>query len=74
MSSFFYMQYFVYILYSNKLDKYYIGSTSDLEERLKKHNRIHKGFTLTGQPWIIVYNEEFQIIVSNIHFQEAQGN
>ena len=35
-----------YILYSNEIDKYYIGSTnSDLKERLKKHLSNHKGFT-----------------------------
>ena len=51
------MQYFVYILYSEKLDKYYIGSTGDLEDRLRKHNRSRSGFTATGKPWIIVYTE-----------------
>jgi putative endonuclease len=54
------MQYFVYILYSSKLEKYYIGSTSDLDDRLKKHNHIHKGYTATGQPWVIVYSEEYE--------------
>jgi predicted GIY-YIG superfamily endonuclease len=29
--------FFVYILYSEKLNKYYIGQTPDLEERLRKH-------------------------------------
>ena len=53
------MQYFVYILYSKRLNKYYIGSTSNIEERLRKHNRGHKGFTSAGQPWIIVYHEIF---------------
>jgi predicted GIY-YIG superfamily endonuclease len=40
-----YMPYFVYILFSNKLEKYYVGFTSDLKSRLYKHNHIHKGFT-----------------------------
>ncbi|WP_435254320.1 GIY-YIG nuclease family protein [Tenacibaculum sp. A30] len=31
------MSYFVYILYSKTLDKYYIGSTNDVENRLRKH-------------------------------------
>ena len=51
------MQYFVYILYSEKLNKYYIGSTGDLEDRLKKHNRSRSGFTSTGKPWILLYKE-----------------
>ena len=53
------MQYYVYILFSEKLSKYYIGSTGDLEDRLKKHNRSNKGFSSTGKPWTIVYHEAF---------------
>ena len=36
---------FVYILYSKGLEKYYIGETLDLEERIKQHN---SGFYETG--------------------------
>ena len=32
------MDYFVYILFSEKLNRYYIGQTVDIEERLKQHN------------------------------------
>jgi putative endonuclease len=53
------MQYFVYILFSEKLNKYYIGSTGNIEDRLRKHNRSGKGFTSTGKPWILVYSEGF---------------
>ncbi|RLD73871.1 MAG: GIY-YIG nuclease family protein, partial [Bacteroidetes bacterium] len=31
------MKYCVYIIYSFKLDKFYIGETSDLEKRLEEH-------------------------------------
>ncbi|AUP80250.1 GIY-YIG nuclease family protein [Flavivirga eckloniae] len=31
------MDYYVYILYSEKLDRCYIGSTSDVSKRLEKH-------------------------------------
>ncbi|MBP6687235.1 MAG: GIY-YIG nuclease family protein [Lacibacter sp.] len=30
---------YCYILYSDKLNKYYVGSTSDLERRFNDHNR-----------------------------------
>jgi putative endonuclease len=53
------MQYYVYILFSKSLNKYYIGSTSNIEDRLKKHNHIHRGYTAAGQPWILVYSEFF---------------
>ena len=32
------MDYFVYILYSNKDNRLYVGCTSDLEKRVKRHN------------------------------------
>ena len=51
--------YTVYILYSAKLDKYYIGSSADIIGRLRRHNSHSKGFTSTGRPWILAYSEEF---------------
>jgi len=51
--------FYCYILYSQKLNKYYIGSTSNPEERLKRHNSSNKGFTSTGKPWVIKYTESF---------------
>ena len=51
--------YYLYILYSQKLDKYYIGHTSDLEGRLRRHLSNHKGFTGSQSDWLIVYTEQF---------------
>jgi putative endonuclease len=48
-----------YILYSATLNKYYIGSTTDIERRLNEHNRGKEKFTATGIPWILVYQESF---------------
>ena len=53
------MQAFCYILYSLKLNKYYVGSTTDIERRLEEHNRGKEKFTKTGLPWRLVYKEEF---------------
>ncbi|WP_462280277.1 GIY-YIG nuclease family protein [Salinivirga cyanobacteriivorans] len=51
---------YVYIIYSQVLDKYYVGHTTSLpEERLKKHLQKHKGFTSTAKDWEIVYTESF---------------
>ena len=50
---------FVYVLFSEKLDKYYIGSTIDKERRLIEHNRGKEKFTSTGTPWQMIYTEEF---------------
>ncbi|MGD9931577.1 MAG: GIY-YIG nuclease family protein [Mangrovibacterium sp.] len=51
---------FCYILYSEKLDKYYIGSTGDPTGRLQRHNSSKKGFTATGKPWTLKYLEKFE--------------
>ena len=49
------MQFFVYILESDR-GRHYIGFTSNLQERIKKHNAEHKGFTGTTETWeIIIY-------------------
>ena len=51
--------YYFYILYSPQSDRYYVGHTSDLEGRIKKHNTNHKGFTGHYHDWQLVYSEQF---------------
>ena len=51
--------FYVYILHSNTLNKFYIGYTENLEERLKKHLSNHAGFTGKTTDWKIVYTETF---------------
>ncbi|MEO5642000.1 MAG: GIY-YIG nuclease family protein [Bacteroidia bacterium] len=51
----------IYILFSKKLNKYYVGYTSDdLEERLRKHNSNHSGFTGGFGDWEIKHFESFE--------------
>ena len=52
-------KYYFYILHSKSLGKFYIGHTSDLQERLRKHNSNHKGFTGGVGDWEIVYTENY---------------
>ncbi|MGZ5135427.1 MAG: GIY-YIG nuclease family protein [Flavitalea sp.] len=52
------MSYFVYILQSVKDQKYYVGSTSDVEARLLFHNMQLQRSTRHRTPFIIVYIEE----------------
>jgi putative endonuclease len=54
------MSAFLYILFSQKLNKYYIGSTPDLERRIAEHNRGKDKFTKTGVPWVLVHKEVFE--------------
>ena len=51
--------FYTYILFSPKLDKFYTGSTNDLERRLKDHNRGKTNFTRMGMPWELKYFETF---------------
>ena len=49
-----------YILYSEILDKYYIGHTEQsMEERLRRHLSDHKGFSAKAKDWRIVFTKEF---------------
>ena len=47
---------FLYILYSKKLDRYYVGETSDVEFRLQLHLKksFSKSFTSKSNDWEIV--------------------
>lgn len=50
----------VYVLYSEKYNKIYIGYTSNIEQRLLSHNELEtKGFTLRYRPWKLIYSEVF---------------
>ncbi len=53
--------YKVYILYSIKFNKIYIGCTSNLEQRLLSHNELgKKGWTIKFRPWALIHQEEYQ--------------
>jgi len=49
------MKYFVYIIYSEKLDRYYVGTTDDVQKRILEHNSMKyaKSFTTKGIPWVL---------------------
>lgn len=51
--------YFVYIIKSEKTNRYYIGYTSNLNDRLRHHNSGSTASTKSGIPWNIVYTENF---------------
>ncbi len=52
---FFVMSYYVYILYSESADKYYIGSTDNWENRLTSHNETDRvTYTSKHRPWRLV--------------------
>jgi putative endonuclease len=51
--------FYIYVLWSTKINKRYIGSTQDVKKRLKEHNRGSNKFTKGGKPWKVVYTEAY---------------
>ena len=50
----------VYILYSKVMNRFYVGFTADeLQERIRKHNTNHKGFTGGKADWELKYFESY---------------
>ena len=60
---------FCYILFSEKLNKFYVGACTDLQRRLFEHNIGHSKFTSTGIPWIVVFKKEFQTLTEAKNFE-----
>ena len=54
------MWYYVYIIQSLKDGKYYIGSSSNVVERLNYHNAGLQRSTRNRTPFILVYTEEVE--------------
>ena len=50
------MHYF-YILYSEKVNRYYYGSSKNPEIRIKLHNQGATKSTKSGMPWELIYTE-----------------
>jgi len=52
----------VYVLYSGRFDKIYVGFTSNLSARLAAHNELAtKGWTIKFRPWKLVHTEIFEM-------------
>lgn len=48
------MHFFIYILFSQSTNKYYVGHSEDPIRRLSEHNcGIHQKSTTSGRPWEI---------------------
>jgi putative endonuclease len=50
------MSYCVYILYSESTNRYYKGQTTDLKDRLYRHNSGMEKATRFGRPWRLVWS------------------
>ncbi len=52
--------YTVYIIYSRKLDRYYVGYTGNISERILQHNSGISDYTSKASDWELKYNESCQ--------------
>ena len=52
------MKFFVYILESEVDGSYYIGQTSNLFERVNRHNKGLNRYSKSKKPWKLMYKEE----------------
>ena len=46
--------FYVYILFSSSLEKYYVGYTESVSIRLNQHNTGKGNYTSKGIPWILI--------------------
>jgi len=53
------MPFFVYII-QNPKGRSYIGQTSDLQQRLERHNSGKVFWTKSKRPWKLVFTQQFE--------------
>ncbi len=71
-------EFVVYILFSKRFNKTYVGFTSNLIERFKSHNYLSKtGFTIKFRPWEVIYVEFFgyksEALLKEKYFKTGKG-
>jgi putative endonuclease len=54
------MFYFIYILYSKKDKKLYVGCTNNLEKRFERHNSGRVTATKYRRPLELIHSEKFE--------------
>jgi putative endonuclease len=53
------LMFIVYILYSDNFNRFYVGHTKNIVQRLKDHNRGNVRSTKAYVPWRVVYTEKY---------------
>ncbi len=54
------MPYYVYILHSASINRFYTGHTQDIENRLREHNAGETASLRKGIPWVIVWQRKLE--------------
>jgi len=53
------MKFYLYIIYSKSFNRWYIGSSNNIHDRLRRHNAGNSKSTKSYRPWLLLYYEEF---------------
>src|ERR1700742_1625501 len=56
----FFMNYYLYIIYSPSLHQYYVGHSEDLENRIFRHNNSGSRSTKKTNDWKLKYTEPYE--------------
>ena len=61
--------YLVYIIYSQKLSRHYVGTTDNVEQRLIEHNSVlyQNSFTSRGIPWELKWKTK--LLISEVAYK-----
>jgi putative endonuclease len=51
--------FFIYIIRSSTTQRYYAGSTQDVDKRLREHNAGKSKSTRGGMTWKLIHSESF---------------
>ena len=57
--AFVFMEFYVYIIYSTSLNKFYVGYTENIIARLNQHNTGISTFTAKAKDWVVKYSEQY---------------
>jgi putative endonuclease len=60
LEGFFILNPYTYILFSCKLNKYYVGACTNLDRRLYEYNIGHLKYTKLGIPWKLVWQKSLR--------------
>ena len=51
--------FWVYVLYSDHAQRFYVGSSEDVPKRIRQHNEGVSRWTRGRGPWTLVWSREF---------------
>jgi len=69
--------FYVYVLRSAVTGRLYVGSTADLDDRLRRHNNRESKATRHGVPWSLIHNElhstRSEAVGREMYFKTGRG-